>query len=107
MDLVTVGTGTVAPSAARTSACHWVSHGGLKILLDCGAGALHRLAEVGLPWHQVTHVVLSHFHPDPWGEVAMLVFALKDTTLPPPRDPLAILAPPGARRPRPSAWPAI
>src|SRR2546427_5379076 len=25
MELVTVGTGTVAPSATRTSACHWVS----------------------------------------------------------------------------------
>src|SRR5438067_2945309 len=41
MELVTVGTGTVAPSASRTSACHWVSRGRLKILLDCGAGALH------------------------------------------------------------------
>src|SRR3989442_418959 len=38
MELVTVGTGTVAPSASRTSACHWVSRGSLKILLDFGAG---------------------------------------------------------------------
>jgi len=45
MQLVTVGTGTVAPSATRTAACNWVSHGRLKILLDCGAGALHRLAQ--------------------------------------------------------------
>src|SRR3989449_7764257 len=68
MELVTVGTGTVAPSASRTSACHWVSRGSLKILLDCGAGALHRLAQFGLPWHDVTHVIVSHFHPDHWGE---------------------------------------
>src|SRR5207247_1566557 len=47
MDLVTVGTGTVAPSATRTSACHWVGRGNLKILLDCGAGALHHLALFG------------------------------------------------------------
>src|SRR2546430_6896448 len=82
MELVTVGTGTVAPSATRTAACHWVSRGGLKILLDCGAGALHRLAEFGLPWHEVTHVVLLHFHPDHRGELPMLVYALKDTSLP-------------------------
>jgi ribonuclease BN (tRNA processing enzyme) len=81
VDLVTVGTGTVAPSATRTSACHWVSRGNLKILLDCGAGALHRLAQFGLPWHQVTHVILSHFHPDHWGELPMLVYALKYTTV--------------------------
>src|SRR3989440_5351355 len=80
MELVTVGTGTVAPSATRTAACHWVSRGRLKILLDCGAGALHRLAEFGLPWHEITHVVLSHFHPDHWGELPMLVRSEEHTS---------------------------
>src|SRR5213596_2440742 len=98
MELVTVGTGTVAPSATRTSACHWVSRGSLKILLDCGAGALHRLAQFGLPWHQVTHVILSHFHPDHWGELPMLVYALKYTTVPPRQESLVILGPRGVVR---------
>src|SRR3989441_3763914 len=98
MELVTVGTGTVAPSATRTSACHWVSRGSLKILLDCGAGALHRLAQFGLPWHQVTHVILSHFHPDHWGELPMLVYALKYTTVPPRQESLVILGPRGRVR---------
>src|SRR5207253_1862056 len=98
MELVTVGTGTVAPSATRTAACHWVSRGRLKILLDCGAGALHRLAEFGLPWHEITHVVLSHFHPDHWGELPMLVYALKYTTVPARHEPLVILGPPGVVR---------
>ncbi len=95
MDLVTVGTGTVAPSANRTCACHWVARGDVRMLLDCGAGTLHRLAEFGLPWHQVSHVVLSHFHPDHWGELPMLVYALKYTTVPPRSEPLVILGPPG------------
>src|SRR5256714_400085 len=98
VDLVTVGTGTVAPSATRTSACHWVARGNLKILLDCGAVALHRLAQFGLPWHQVTHVVLSHFHPDHWGELPMLVYALKYTTVPPRQESLVILGPRGVVR---------
>src|SRR6266550_231238 len=95
MELVTVGTGTVAPSARRTCPCHWVARGDLRMLLDCGAGSLHRLAEFGLPWHQVTHVILTHFHPDHWGELPMLVYALKYTTEPPRREPLVILGPPG------------
>ena len=98
MDLVTVGTGTVAPLATRTSACHWVSRADLKILLDCGAGSLHRLAQFGLPWHQVSHVILSHFHPDHWGELPMLVYSLKYTTVPARRDPLVILGPRGVVR---------
>ena len=98
MDLVTVGTGTVAPSAHRTCACHWVARGDVRVLLDCGAGSLHRLAEFGLPWHQISHVVLSHFHPDHWGELPMLVYALKYTTVPPRTEPLVILGPPGVVR---------
>jgi ribonuclease BN (tRNA processing enzyme) len=98
VELVTVGTGTVAPSADRTSACHWVARGNLKILLDCGAGTLHRLAQFGLPWHQVTHVIVSHFHPDHWGELPMLVYALKYTTTPPRQEPLVILGPRGVVR---------
>src|SRR2546430_16051470 len=98
MERVPVGPGTVAPSGPRPSACHWVSRARLKILLDCGPGALHRLAQFGLPWPEVTHVVLSHFHPDHWAELPMLVYALKYTTVPPRQEPLVILGPPGVVR---------
>ncbi|HEY3279270.1 MAG TPA: ribonuclease Z [Gemmatimonadales bacterium] len=98
MELVTVGTGTVAPSAHRICACHWVARGEARVLLDCGNGALHRLAEFGLPWHEVSHVVLSHFHPDHWGELPMLVYALKYATVPARTEPLVILGPPGVVR---------
>src|SRR5256885_11072619 len=56
-----------------------------------------RLAQFGLPWHEVTHVIVSHFHPDHWGELPMLVYALKYTTVPPRTDPLVVLGPPGVR----------
>jgi ribonuclease BN (tRNA processing enzyme) len=95
MELVTVGTGTVAPNARRTCPCHWVTRGDLRLLLDCGSGALHRLAEFGLPWQQVTHVILTHFHPDHWSELPMLVYALKHTAQPERKEPFVILGPPG------------
>src|SRR5687768_14771792 len=77
MELVTVGTGTVAPSAERVCACHWVARGDLRVLLDCGSGALHRLAQFGLAWDRISHVVLSHFHADHYSDLPMLVYALK------------------------------
>src|SRR5260370_37159412 len=98
MELVPVGTGPVAPSARRIAACHWVERGDLRVLLDCGAGSLHRLAEFGLPWHQGSPVILTPFHPDHWGELPMLVYALKETTNPPRPGPFVILAPPGGRQ---------
>lgn len=93
-----MGTGTVAPSARRTAACHWVSRSGVRALLDCGPGSLHRLALFGLPWSAVTHVILTHFHPDHFAELPMLVYALKHTATPARRDPLVILGPPGVVR---------
>ena len=68
MELVVLGSGTVAPSPQRTAPAHWVTTGDVRLLLDCGAGVLHRAAQFGVPWPTVTHIALTHFHPDHWGE---------------------------------------
>jgi ribonuclease BN (tRNA processing enzyme) len=98
VDLITLGTGTVAPSARRTAACHFVQRGATRLLLDCGPGALHRCATFGVPWEAITHVALSHFHPDHFAELPMLVYALKYTAVPPRTEPLVVLGPPGVVR---------
>lgn len=98
MELITVGTGTVAPSARRSSACHFVRRGGIRLLLDCGPGTLHRLASFDLPWAETTHVALTHFHPDHFADLPMLVYALKYTTVPARREPLVVLGPRGVVR---------
>jgi ribonuclease BN (tRNA processing enzyme) len=98
LELTTVGTGTVAPSARRSSACHYVRRGNVRLLLDCGPGTLHRLAAFDLPWPETTHVALTHFHPDHFADLPMLVYALKYTTVPARREPLVVLGPRGVVR---------
>jgi ribonuclease BN (tRNA processing enzyme) len=98
VELTTIGTGTVAPSARRSSAAHFVRRGGVRLLLDCGPGTLHRLATFTIPWQEITHVALTHFHPDHFADLPMLVYALKYTTVPPRQDPLVILGPRGVVR---------
>jgi ribonuclease BN (tRNA processing enzyme) len=98
VDLITVGTGTVAPSAHRTAAAHFVRRNGVRLLLDCGPGTLHRLATLDLPWSEITHVAVTHFHPDHFADLPMLVYALKYTTVPPRREPLVVLGPRGIVR---------
>ena len=98
MELITIGTGTVAPSAHRSSAAHFVRRNGVQLLLDCGPGTLHRLASFTIPWPSITHVALTHFHPDHFADLPMLVYALKYTTRPPREDPLVILGPRGVVR---------
>jgi ribonuclease BN (tRNA processing enzyme) len=97
MELVVLGSGTVAPSARRTAPAHWVTAGEVRLLLDCGAGMLHRAAGFGIRWPDVTHVALTHFHPDHWGELPMLLFALRWGTLPARSALLNVIGPPGLR----------
>lgn len=97
MELIVLGSGTVAPSPARTAPAHWVQSGETRLLLDCGAGVLHRAASFDVPWYQVTHVALTHFHPDHWGELPMLLFALRWGIEPARSAPLTIIGPAGLR----------
>lgn len=98
MELTTLGTGTVAPSAHRTAAAHFVRRGDIRLLLDCGPGTVHRLAQFDVPWADLTHVAVSHFHPDHFADLPMLVYALKHTTVPPRTEPLVVLGPRGIVR---------
>jgi ribonuclease BN (tRNA processing enzyme) len=95
MDLVVLGTGTAAPSARRTAAAYWVETGPVRLLFDCGAGTAHRLAQFEIPWPSVTHVAITHFHQDHWGELPMFFFALKWGTLPPRSAPITLIGPAG------------
>lgn len=45
--------------------------------MDCGAGTVHALARYQLPWEQMTHLFISHFHVDHIGELASLFFAFR------------------------------
>ena len=97
MDVTIVGSGTAAPHPHRVSAAHHIRAGTLSLLLDCGPGAVHRMAGVGVEWQRLTHVALSHFHTDHVGDLPMLLFALK-YALPAPRtEDLVVVLPPGGR----------
>ena len=101
MKLVTVGTGTVSPSATRASAAHLVTveDGPLKVvlLLDCGAGTVHGLARHGLPWQSITHLAITHFHADHLGELPALFFAMKYGAMETRTAPLTLIGPTGLR----------
>lgn len=95
MRLTTLGTGTAAPSATRVNAGHLLDAGDTRILLDCGSGIVHRMATVGADWLGITHLVLTHFHPDHVLDVPTLFYAWRYGTLPPRQEPLELIGPPG------------
>src|SRR5262245_12890648 len=97
MRLTVIGTGTVVPSARRSSAAYWLEAGEVRLLMDCGPGTLHRCGALGLPWASATHVAISHYHIDHWGDLPAFLFAGRWGTLPPRSAPLTLVGPAGFR----------
>jgi ribonuclease BN (tRNA processing enzyme) len=95
--LTCVGTGTAAPSPSRVQSAHLVETGDVRLLLDCGSGVAFRLANIGIDWSGITHVALTHFHPDHMLDLPTLLFAWRWGQLPPREAPLEILGPPGTQ----------
>lgn len=104
MTLTVLGSGTLLPDAHRASAAHYLEASDVRLLLDCGSGALHGFARHGINWRRITHVALTHFHVDHIGDLVPLLFAFKHG-LAGPREPapartqpLTLLGPRGTVR---------
>jgi ribonuclease BN (tRNA processing enzyme) len=84
-----IGSGVLLPDDARRSSGHWVSAEAtgdaetepeaeaFRLLLDCGSGTLHGMGRDGLPWQELSHIALSHFHADHIGDLAPVLWALR------------------------------
>ncbi|MEP7088401.1 MAG: MBL fold metallo-hydrolase [Gemmatimonadota bacterium] len=97
MKLTTLGTGTASPSM-RVNAGHLVEAGAVTLLMDCGSGVVHRMGERGVNWLGITHLAITHFHPDHTLDLTTLLFASKYGTLPSRSAPLMILGPVGLQQ---------
>ena len=95
--LEVLGSGTLVPDGRRSSAAHHVRAGAASVLLDCGSGALHGLARHGVDWERLTHVAITHFHYDHFGDLPALLLAFKYGTDTVREAPLTLVGPAGFR----------
>lgn len=72
-----LGSGTCVPSLKRSSAAILVRSGPARILVDVGDGTLQRLLAAGETVFSITHLLLTHFHPDHSGALPAFLFANK------------------------------
>lgn len=93
-----VGSGTVVPEGDRGGSAFFLEAGELRVLVDCGPGAVGSLARAGLPWSELTDLVLTHFHGDHVGALPGLFFSLKHGVAPDvSRGALRVWGPAGTR----------
>ena len=95
MRLTTIGTGTAAPHPLRVQSGSLVEVGPVRLLVDCGSGVLWRMAQLGLDWLTLTHVAITHFHPDHTLDLVSLLTAWRYGTLPPRSSPVTLIGPVG------------
>jgi ribonuclease BN (tRNA processing enzyme) len=99
MKITILGSGTCVPRLARGSCAVLVEIGyRAKILLDVGPGTMHRLLQYGVTIFDLTHIVLSHFHPDHSAELVPLLFATKYSDSTQRQRPLHLIGGPGLTR---------
>ena len=98
MKLTILGSGTGRPDGTRNSAGYFVELPSTRIMLDCGAGSLHALARYGLPWQDLTHLFVTHFHVDHVGELAALMWAFNYGMKSVRTAPLTLIGPHGLDR---------
>jgi ribonuclease BN (tRNA processing enzyme) len=72
-----LGSGTCVPRLDRSACAVLVETGPLKIVMDLGPGTMGRLLAAGTTIFDLTHIFLSHFHPDHTSELAPLIFSTK------------------------------
>lgn len=94
-ELVVVGCGTVVPEPDRGASSYWVSAERERVLFDCGPGALQAMSRIGLPWADLTDLVVTHFHADHVGALPGLFFAYAHGLSAPRDQPLTVWGPQG------------
>jgi ribonuclease BN (tRNA processing enzyme) len=72
-----LGSGTCVPSLARSSCAVLVETAGSRLLFDIGPGTTRRMLEAETEIFDVSHLFLSHFHPDHSGELVSFIFSNK------------------------------
>lgn len=73
LHVIALGTGSPQPGTGRLPTSTAVIAGDRFIVVDAGEGAGRQIADLGLPLHRVTDVLVTHFHSDHIGGLGQLL----------------------------------
>ncbi len=77
MKITILGSGTCIPSINRGSSGYLIETENNKILLDCGNGTTWKLEKLNISYTDISHIFISHIHPDHTSDLIPFLFANK------------------------------
>lgn len=92
ISITILGSGTCVPSLARSSCSVLMEIEDVKLLFDIGPGTIRRLLEAGRTIFEISHILVSHLHPDHTGEFASFLFSTKYANTSNRTTPLTVVA---------------
>lgn len=98
MILTLVGSGTLVPSAARSTPALALEEDGFQATVDGGSGTLRRQAELGLDFRKTDTLFFTHIHPDHTLDLLHFLFASRYTPGFSRARPVRIVGPAGFAR---------
>lgn len=98
MEVTVLGSGTLLPDDLHRSASHLVRSGAVRLLMDCGSGTVHGFDRHQVAWTELTHIAISHFHTDHFGDLPALLWALRHGVPGGRSEVLTLFGPPGLER---------
>ena len=91
LSLTILGSGTCVPSLERSACALLIEVDNSKLLLDIGSGTIRRLLENKTDIARISHILISHFHPDHTGELASFLFSSKYASIDARQTPLTLI----------------
>ena len=89
-----LGSGTGLPNPKRAVPGYLLKIENMNILIDSGAGTLHRLVRCGVTYHDIDYILYSHLHPDHTLDLVSVLFASRNPENAREKD-LAVIGPEG------------
>lgn len=94
--IMILGSGTAIPKADRGSpSVALFLDRDPPVLVDMGPGTLRQLTLAGIDYEKVSHIFLTHFHPDHTLDLAHFLFASKNPSVLERRRPFVLSGPTG------------
>jgi ribonuclease Z len=84
--VILLGTGSVIPNPRRTATSHLLLTAEERVLVDCGPGSAHRMAESGFLPKDLSRILITHLHADHCSELPSIALSAflqgRETALP-------------------------